>query len=83
MTMVSAIIFHELLPGHHYQLADAGRSPRLTGIRHTAMFTAYTEGWGDDVGLAGEWAAIRIRTRGRDGSAWISSSLPGSSSTPA
>lgn len=47
MTMVSAIIFHELLPGHHYQLNLRNEDPRLTGIRHTAMFTAYTEGWGE------------------------------------
>jgi uncharacterized protein (DUF885 family) len=47
MTMVSAIIFHELLPGHHYQLTTRNEDPRLTGLRHTAMFTAYTEGWGE------------------------------------
>lgn len=47
MTMVSAIIFHELLPGHHYQLTSRNENPRLTGVRHTAMFTAYTEGWGE------------------------------------
>jgi uncharacterized protein (DUF885 family) len=55
MTMVSAIIFHELLPGHHYQLAIRDENPHLTGLRHTAMFTAYTEGWGEYASdLAGE-----------------------------
>jgi uncharacterized protein (DUF885 family) len=47
ITMATAIIFHELMPGHHYQLTLRDENPRLTGIRHTAMFTAYTEGWGE------------------------------------
>jgi uncharacterized protein (DUF885 family) len=47
ITMVTAIIFHELMPGHHYQLTLRDENPRLTGIRHTATFTAYTEGWGE------------------------------------
>lgn len=55
ITMATAIIFHELMPGHHYQLTLRDENPRLTGIRHTAMFTAYTEGWGEYASdLAGE-----------------------------
>lgn len=55
MTMATAIIFHELMPGHHYQLNLRAENPRLTGIRHTVMFTAYTEGWGEYASdLAGE-----------------------------
>jgi uncharacterized protein (DUF885 family) len=46
-TMVTAIIFHELLPGHHYQLNLRAENAALTGIRKTAMYTAYTEGWGE------------------------------------
>ncbi len=47
ITMVTAIIFHELLPGHHYQLNLRNENPRLTGLRKQAMYTAYTEGWGE------------------------------------
>lgn len=55
ITMVTAIIFHELLPGHHYQMNLRNENPRLTGVRHTAMYTAYTEGWGEySSDLAGE-----------------------------
>jgi uncharacterized protein (DUF885 family) len=55
ITMATAIIFHELMPGHHYQLTLRDENPRLTGIRHTVMFTAYTEGWGEYASdLAGE-----------------------------
>ena len=55
ITMVTAIIFHELLPGHHYQLNLRNENPNLTGIRHTAMYGAYTEGWGEYASdLAGE-----------------------------
>jgi uncharacterized protein (DUF885 family) len=55
ITMATAIIFHELMPGHHYQLTLRDENPRLTGIRHTALFTAYTEGWGEYASdLAGE-----------------------------
>lgn len=47
LTMVTAIIFHELLPGHHYQLNLRNENSNLTGMRKTAMYTAYTEGWGE------------------------------------
>lgn len=56
ITMVTAIVFHELLPGHHYQLNRLKESvtpgttrPFSTGMCPGCgpMYTAYTEGWGE------------------------------------
>lgn len=58
ITMVTAIVFHELLPGHHYQLNRLRESravtPALVGGAPSSgcadcgpMYTAYTEGWGE------------------------------------
>ncbi|MEO6222309.1 MAG: DUF885 domain-containing protein, partial [Vicinamibacterales bacterium] len=47
LTMVTAIVFHELLPGHHYQMTRLGENEALTGLRKTVRYTAYTEGWGE------------------------------------
>jgi uncharacterized protein (DUF885 family) len=55
ITMVTAIVFHELLPGHHYQLNLVRENPNLPDLRKRAMYTAYTEGWGEySSDLAGE-----------------------------
>ncbi|MEI6244691.1 MAG: DUF885 domain-containing protein [Acidobacteriota bacterium] len=58
VTMVTAIVFHELLPGHHYQLnrlreARAVTPALVAGAPSSGcadcgpMYTAYTEGWGE------------------------------------
>ena len=58
ITMVTAIVFHELLPGHHYQLnrlREARAAARVTGAGAVSsgcadcgpMYTSYTEGWGE------------------------------------
>lgn len=58
ITMVTAIVFHELLPGHHYQLnrlrearavtpALVGGAPSSGCADCGPMYTAYTEGWGE------------------------------------
>ena len=55
LTMVTAIIFHELLPGHHFQLALLAENPALSARRKAAMYGSYTEGWGEYASdLAGE-----------------------------
>jgi uncharacterized protein (DUF885 family) len=58
ITMVTAIVFHELLPGHHYQL-NLLKEHAAPGSLRSAMapnslcpgcgpiYTAYTEGWGE------------------------------------
>lgn len=58
ITMVTAIVFHELLPGHHYQLnrlREGRAAARVTGAGAVSsgcadcgpMYTSYTEGWGE------------------------------------
>lgn len=41
-----AIAFHEVLPGHHLQMAIAGERTRLPGMARFLIISGYTEGWG-------------------------------------
>lgn len=53
--MAPAIIYHELIPGHHFQLAMRQESKTLSPFRRSLMHTAFTEGWGEYASdLAGE-----------------------------
>ncbi len=53
--MAAAIIYHELIPGHHFQLALRQENTTLSPFRRRLMHTAFTEGWGEDASdLAGE-----------------------------
>jgi uncharacterized protein (DUF885 family) len=47
ITMVTAIVFHELLPGHHYQLTRVSEHPGISRLRKTVRSVAFTEGWGE------------------------------------
>ena len=50
-----SLIYHELIPGHHFQLSKVRESDDLIGFRGKVMFTAYAEGWAEyAAGLAGE-----------------------------
>lgn len=51
-----ALIFHELVPGHHVHIARQQENEALPEIRrHTFMFTAFNEGWAEYAsGLGGE-----------------------------
>jgi uncharacterized protein (DUF885 family) len=51
----AALSYHELVPGHHFQLAMTLENQRLSPFRRNAMYTAFTEGWGEYASdLAGE-----------------------------
>lgn len=51
----AALIYHELVPGHHFQKSLQLENPELPGFRREAGWTAYTEGWGEYASsLAGE-----------------------------
>ncbi|GMV23343.1 MAG: hypothetical protein AMXMBFR57_32920 [Acidimicrobiia bacterium] len=47
ITMVTAIVFHELLPGHHYQLTRVSEHPGISRLRKTVRSVPFTEGWGE------------------------------------
>ena len=50
-----ALIYHELVPGHHFQINLAFENPRIPEFRRESFDTAFTEGWGEyAAGLAGE-----------------------------
>ncbi len=51
----AALIYHELVPGHHFQRALQHENRELPSFRREAGWTAYTEGWGEYASsLAGE-----------------------------
>lgn len=43
---LQAVAFHELFPGHHFQIARQIENEDLSPFRRNAMQTAYVEGWG-------------------------------------
>lgn len=51
----AALIYHELVPGHHFQLCLAEENESLPPFRRELADAAYTEGWGEySSELAGE-----------------------------
>lgn len=51
----AALAYHELVPGHHLQMALTFENTRLGRFRRNAMYTAFAEGWGEYASdLAGE-----------------------------
>jgi uncharacterized protein (DUF885 family) len=51
----AALIFHELVPGHHFQINLARENEALPRFRREITDTAYAEGWGEYASLlAGE-----------------------------
>lgn len=51
----AALIYHELIPGHHFQFMLTAENPKLPAFRREARYTPYMEGWGEYASdLAGE-----------------------------
>lgn len=44
---IGALIYHELVPGHHLQLATQQENDRLHALRTHSFVTAYMEGWAE------------------------------------
>ncbi len=54
-----ALIFHELVPGHHFHLALQTENEALPAFRRTGGFTAFNEGWAEYASnLAREMGAL-------------------------
>lgn len=47
LLFAAALIAHELIPGHHFQIARQEENESLPMIRRESFETAYTEGWGE------------------------------------
>ena len=43
---LEAISFHELVPGHHFQIALQNENEALPAFRTASYYTAFGEGWG-------------------------------------
>ncbi len=55
MLGAASLVFHELVPGHHFQIALQRESTTLPWFRRYGSHTAFTEGWGEyAASLAGE-----------------------------
>src|SRR4051794_3606774 len=53
LLFAAALIAHELIPGHHFQIARQEENNSLPMIRREAFETAYTEGWGEYAAFLG------------------------------
>lgn len=55
MLGAAALVFHELVPGHHFQLATQRETMTLPTFRRQGAHTAFIEGWGEyAANVAGE-----------------------------
>jgi uncharacterized protein (DUF885 family) len=50
----AALIYHELVPGHHFQLALQAENPDLPPFRRYLLHTSFVEGWGEYASHLGE-----------------------------
>lgn len=55
---VRALAFHELAPGHHFQINLQTENEALPPIRRETRHTAYTEGWGEYASSLGDEAGL-------------------------
>jgi uncharacterized protein (DUF885 family) len=52
---IAALNYHELVPGHHFQIATQRENTSLHPLRQYSLFTAFVEGWAEyAASLAGE-----------------------------
>src|SRR5262249_17515846 len=54
LLQAEALIYHELIPGHHFQIAGQYENTGLPPFRQNYFSTAFTEGWGEYASSLGE-----------------------------
>jgi uncharacterized protein (DUF885 family) len=55
LVQAAALIYHELIPGHHFQVSLQTENEDLPSFRRNSFPTAFSEGWAEYAsGLAGE-----------------------------
>lgn len=52
------LAYHELVPGHHFQIMTQRENKALSRFRQDQAFTAYMEGWGDYASMLGTDAGL-------------------------
>ena len=55
---VRALAFHELAPGHHFQISLQAENRALPPLRREGRHTAYIEGWGEYASSLGDEAGL-------------------------
>jgi len=55
---LTAVSLHELIPGHHFQIARTLENRALPDYRRNAYYTAFTEGWGSYASFLGLEAGV-------------------------
>ena len=56
--MAEGLAYHELVPGHHFQIASVWENQSQSRYRRDQLFTAYQEGWGDYASMLGADAGL-------------------------
>jgi uncharacterized protein (DUF885 family) len=54
LVWAAALIYHELVPGHHFQLALQAENRGLPPFRRYLLHTSFVEGWGEYASNLGE-----------------------------
>jgi uncharacterized protein (DUF885 family) len=55
---LTAISLHELIPGHHFQIAGTLENASLPDYRRNSYYTAFSEGWGSYASFLGLEAGV-------------------------
>jgi uncharacterized protein (DUF885 family) len=58
LAMAEGLTYHELVPGHHFQIVLQQENTALPRFRRDLYFTAYNEGWGDYSSMLGADAGL-------------------------